>query len=100
MHCKTHFKILDAPNLQDDFYLNLVDWSSQNLLGVALNNSVYLWNGGNNKVSKLLEHQQNISSINWNRSGHLMAVGLDDGGVQLWDMHKHKLVQDYNNIHT
>lgn len=54
--CKTPFKILDAPNLQDDFYLNLVDWSSQNMLAVALNNSVYLWNGENNKVSKLLEN--------------------------------------------
>jgi cell division cycle 20-like protein 1 (cofactor of APC complex) len=27
---KTPFKVLDAPALQDDFYLNLVDWSSQN----------------------------------------------------------------------
>ena len=25
-------KVLDAPELQDDFYLNLVDWSSQNML--------------------------------------------------------------------
>lgn len=24
---KTPFKILDAPALQDDFYLNLLDWS-------------------------------------------------------------------------
>lgn len=79
--CKAPFKILDAPNLQDDFYLNLVDWSSQNMLAVALNNSVYLWNGGNNKVSKLLENSQNISSINWNKSGCLMSVGLDNGGV-------------------
>jgi len=22
------FKVLDAPSLQDDFYLNLVDWSA------------------------------------------------------------------------
>jgi cell division cycle 20-like protein 1 (cofactor of APC complex) len=25
---KMPFKVLDAPQLQDDFYLNLVDWSS------------------------------------------------------------------------
>lgn len=24
------YRVLDAPNLKDDFYLNLVDWSSQN----------------------------------------------------------------------
>jgi cell division cycle protein 20 (cofactor of APC complex) len=51
------------------------------MLAVALNNSVYLWNGDNNKVSKLLENNQNISSINWNKGGELMSVGLDDGGV-------------------
>ena len=29
---KVPFKVLDAPELQDDFYLNLVDWSSSNIL--------------------------------------------------------------------
>ena len=39
---KTPFKILDAPGLSDDFYLNLLDWSSDNLLAVALESTVYL----------------------------------------------------------
>lgn len=30
------YKILDAPNLCDDFYLNLMDWSLSNILAVAL----------------------------------------------------------------
>ena len=38
------YRILDAPGLQDDFYLNLVDWSSQNILAVALESAVYVWN--------------------------------------------------------
>lgn len=33
---KVPFKVLDAPNLQDDFYLNLLEWSSSNILSVAL----------------------------------------------------------------
>ena len=40
---KTPFKVLDAPALQDDFYLNLVDWSSQNQLAVGLGSCIYLW---------------------------------------------------------
>ena len=40
---KMPFKVLDAPQLQDDFYLNLVDWSCQNVLAVGLNRSVYIW---------------------------------------------------------
>jgi cell division cycle 20-like protein 1 (cofactor of APC complex) len=33
---KVPFKVLDAPSLSDDFYLNLVDWSEQNFLAVGL----------------------------------------------------------------
>jgi len=33
---KSPFKVLDAPCLLDDFYLNLVDWSSKNVLAVGL----------------------------------------------------------------
>jgi len=36
------YKVLDAPNLVDDFYLNLVDWSPNNQLAVALGSIVYV----------------------------------------------------------
>ncbi|GJW97305.1 FIZZY-related 2-like protein, partial [Tanacetum coccineum] len=35
-----HNDVLDAPALQDDFYLSLVDWSSNNVLAVGLGNCV------------------------------------------------------------
>ncbi len=44
------FKVLDAPALQDDFYLNLVDWSFKNILAVGLGSSVYLWSAYTAKV--------------------------------------------------
>ena len=34
----------------EDFYLNLVDWSSQNILAVGLESSVYLWSATTSKV--------------------------------------------------
>lgn len=37
-------KILDAPDIVDDYYLNLLDWSSGNILAVCLAQTVYLWN--------------------------------------------------------
>jgi len=48
------WQVLDAPSLQDDFYLNLVDWSSQNVLAVGLGTCVYLWSASNSKVSLVL----------------------------------------------
>jgi len=41
--CKTPFKVLDAPALKDDYYLNLLDWSSSNILAVGLASNIYLW---------------------------------------------------------
>ena len=51
---KTPYKVLDAPALQDDYYLNLVDWSHSNVLSVALGPSVYLWSACTSKVGWLL----------------------------------------------
>lgn len=45
---KVPFKVLDAPQLQDDFYLNLVDWSSNNVLAVGLLDAVYIWSACTN----------------------------------------------------
>ena len=36
-------KILDAPELRDDYYLNLMDWSPSGQLGIGLNNTIYLY---------------------------------------------------------
>ena len=52
---KVPFKVLDAPALQDDFYLNLVDWSSTNMLAVGLGSCVYLWSATSSKVTKLYD---------------------------------------------
>ena len=40
----------DAPALPDAFYLNLVDWSAQNVLAVGLGPCVYLWSAHTSKV--------------------------------------------------
>lgn len=66
--CKTPYRVLDAPELVDDFYLNLVDWSSTNVLGVGLGSCVYLWTAHNAQVSKLCdlaEGNDSISSVSW-----------------------------------
>lgn len=66
--CKTPYRVLDAPELADDFYLNLVDWSNTNALGVGLGSCVYLWTAHNAQVSKLcdlVESNDTISSVSW-----------------------------------
>ncbi|VAI25118.1 unnamed protein product [Triticum turgidum subsp. durum] len=80
-------QVLDAPALQDDFYLNLVDWSSHNVLSVGLGNCVYLWNACSSKVTKLcdLGADDTVCSVSWAQRGTHLAVGTNQGTVQIWD---------------
>jgi len=48
IHCE---KVLDAPNMVDDFYLNLLDWSEHNVLAIALKNHAYLMDVDSKNIS-------------------------------------------------
>lgn len=37
-------RILDAPDIINDYYLQLLDWNCNNVLAVALSGELYLWN--------------------------------------------------------
>ncbi|KZV19465.1 protein FIZZY-RELATED 2 [Dorcoceras hygrometricum] len=80
-------RVLDAPELQDDFYLNLVDWSSQDVLAVGLGNCVYLWHASACEVVKLcdLGLHDTVCSVGWAYHGTHLAVGTNTGKLQLWD---------------
>ncbi|RZC73105.1 hypothetical protein C5167_048580 [Papaver somniferum] len=84
---RSPYKVLDAPALQDDFYLNLVDWSPNNVLAVGLGNCVYLWNACSSKVTKLcdLGVDDSVCSVGWANRGTHLAVGTNNGKVQIWD---------------
>ncbi|CAI5960897.1 unnamed protein product, partial [Closterium sp. NIES-65] len=87
--------VLDAPALQDDFYLNLVDWSSTNVLAVGLGSCVYLWSAASSKVTKLVDvgPSDAVCSVSWTQRGTLLAVGTNNGHVQVWDVVKGRRVR-------
>jgi len=90
-------KILDAPDLVDDYYLNLLDWGRNNVLAVALGNSVFLWNATTGATQKLLEMPETtnmVTSVSWSQHDKdSLAVGVNDGEVQLWDAAANKRVR-------
>lgn len=83
----TPFKVLDAPNLQDDFYLNVVDWNVHNNLAVGLGQAVYIWNYESNKVRKLTEFfgRNHVTSVAWEPRKNVLGVGSKEGAVSIWD---------------
>lgn len=79
-------KILDAPDLKDDFYLNLIDWGSNDILAVGLGTSVYLWNAETSKVNRLCEYpDDSVTSVCWASGANRLAVGTNRGYVYLYD---------------
>eukprot|EP00548_Thalassiothrix_antarctica_P014809 CAMPEP_0194174628 /NCGR_PEP_ID=MMETSP0154-20130528/8785_1 /TAXON_ID=1049557 /ORGANISM="Thalassiothrix antarctica, Strain L6-D1" /LENGTH=449 /DNA_ID=CAMNT_0038888121 /DNA_START=63 /DNA_END=1409 /DNA_ORIENTATION=- len=84
-------RILDAPDMLDDYYLNLLSWSDTNILAVALDKTVYLWNAGSGEITELCtvegEAEAHISSLSWvQEGGSHLAVGTYSGKCQLWDV--------------
>lgn len=81
-------RVLDAPGLVDDYYLNLLDWSSGNQVAIGLERSVYVWSAESGTVSSLLECDPStyIASVKWSGDGAYVAAGLGSGEVQIWDV--------------
>jgi cell division cycle 20, cofactor of APC complex len=81
-------RILEAPDLVDDFYLNVVSWSCLNMVSVALHDQLYIWNGDVGTVNLLGQAPSGgyISSVDFSNDGVFVGVGLDSGDVQLWDV--------------
>ncbi|KAI0473772.1 WD40 repeat-like protein [Xylariaceae sp. FL0804] len=81
-------RVLDAPGLIDDYYLNLLDWSSGNQVAIGLERNVYVWSADEGSVSCLLESSPDtyVSSVKWSDDGAYVGVGLGTGEVQIWDV--------------
>lgn len=84
------YKIIEAPRLIDDFYLNLLDWSSKNDIAVGLDNSVYLWSATKSHMINLFtyEEEKYVSGLIWNQNGTELSVGNSEGVVEIWDSMK------------
>ncbi|CAL8316134.1 cell division cycle protein 20 homolog [Gadus morhua] len=95
-------RILDAPELRNDFYLNLLDWSSRNLLAVALHDNVYLWDATRGEITLLMKMEREedyITSVSWTKEGNYLAIGTSDFKVQLWDVENQKRLRSMTS-HT
>lgn len=92
---QTSERTLDAPDIVDDYYLNLLDWGSRNVLSIALGSTVYLWDASSGATSELVtidEENGPVTSVRWAPDGRHIAVGLNNSEIQLWDSTANRLV--------
>ena len=91
-------RILDAPELMDDYYLNLLSWGRKNVIAVALAASVYLWHASDSRIDTLLtlpDADDYVTSVQWCKErDNLLAVGTSRNTVELWDTAAHRRVRE------
>lgn len=95
---KQPVKVLDAPGIADDYYSNILDWSSNDIIGVSLMNSLYLWKNtkGNNQVVNLSEFESHVfCSIKFARNGQVISAGDDTGNLHIYDINTDKKVMNF-----
>ncbi len=83
-------RILDAPNLVDDYYLNLLSWGTNNIIAVALQHTVYLWHASSGKIEQLCNLESSyeyVTSLQWSlEDPNVIAVGTSSNSVDIWDV--------------
>jgi len=95
-------KILDAPGLLDDYYLNLLDWSDDNVVAIALGSSVYLWNAETSETCQLMALENVlITSLTFAKhpSSRYLSIGTEDCRVLIWDINQQMQVRELDG-HT
>jgi len=70
-------RILDAPDISNDYYLNILDWSSKNVLAIGLGEKVYLFNPQSGRVKMLLSSRNKVvTSLKFVHNGSTLAIGI------------------------
>lgn len=81
-----------------------MDWSTSNILAVALDVDLYLWNAGTvehlfklDKNYKLVDNwiiaDNYVSSVAWIQKGPYLAIGTNEGNIELWDCNQKKKIR-------
>ena len=89
------YKILELPDLIDDFYLQLLDWSSKDLMVVGLLNQTMVYSPSSNKNALLHSFNEgdNVSAVSFSQSGDHLAFTDSKGKLFIHDLNKKKIVR-------
>jgi WD40 repeat protein len=93
------FRILDCPELQSDFFRSPISWSSNDVLGVALDQEVLLYDMNSSEVTMTYALEEVICSVEFAPRATQVAVGTDGGHILIFDVNTNALVRDMAGHH-
>ena len=89
------------PNMGDNFYTHLLDWSATNVISLGLDNCAYIWSSTRlkPKPKRALELPTNeaITSVAWNNEGLVLTIGTNKGDTHLLDITKNKIIKTFSD---
>lgn len=91
-------KNLESPGLNQTIFLNVIDFSTKNLLSLCLDNQIYGFNYQDNKTKILLSEQNGVifSSIQFhNKFENFLSAGDCGGNLRLFDLESKKIFRSY-----
>ncbi|KAF9598544.1 hypothetical protein IFM89_028076 [Coptis chinensis] len=100
---QTSERTLDAPDIGDNYYLNLLDWGSNNVFAIGLGNTLYLWDASDSSTTELFtidDENGPITSLRWASDGRNLAVGLNNLEVQIWDVVSNRRMRTLRGGHS
>lgn len=79
------------PGLQDDFYLNAIDWSETGHLGIGLDNEAYLYTPSDIvELCRVIDGSY-ISSIKF--KDLTVSIGFSDGKIRVYDLESQRMIR-------
>ncbi|KAJ3145583.1 hypothetical protein HDU86_000860 [Geranomyces michiganensis] len=87
---KTAERVLDAPGMRNDYYIDVLDWSVTNLLAVGLGRKVYLWDEKTAAIHELwsVKEFDHVTSCKFSPDGMRIAVGSEYGLCEIFTIPK------------
>lgn len=91
-------RVLDAPNVCDDFYRRNLDWGPESLVGVNLGNASYIRNNISGVISQCPAQPVDLCSIKWNPVTAEFASGDENSTLILTDAIAMARIQQCSNV--
>ncbi|ELP86092.1 cell division cycle, putative [Entamoeba invadens IP1] len=94
----THpYLYLDVPGVIDDFYMNVIHWSDNSLLSVALTDMLYVWNSESGEASQVYKCSNDSELITYVSSVHFidttkLSFGDAFGVLRVIDLQTNKII--------
>ncbi|KAJ3043637.1 ubiquitin-protein transferase activating protein [Rhizophlyctis rosea] len=80
-------RILDAPGLKNDYYINVLDWSALDVIAVGLGSKAYTWEVETSKVTEIMSvpWPDHMSAISFSPTGKNLALASEHGLLHILD---------------